>query len=563
MGDQGRFPRLPDAWRQRWVTAGLWGDQLLHDLFDVTVGERPDAPALVTKEKTTTFREFKEASDALAAGLLGAGLGPEDLVTVQLPNWPEFCFLQIALSRIGTVMQPMHTVFREREMRSLLDFCESDAVVVPESFGDFGFLDAVRAMRGELPKLRLVIVARGEASGEGEVALDDLINEGRAHRERLESVKVDPDGVFYINFTSGTEGAPKGFMHSHNTLISPFKVMADLMKTMAPNTVNLANSPMTHSFGHFTTYQTAIGGVPMVLVDRYKPLDVLELIERERVTTVSGTPAHLLGILHHADFQKFDTSSVTSVAVGGARSSPDLIDELGRVWGIKTMNTYGLGENLAHARTMPWDPDEKIRETVGRPLPGTELRIVDREQREIDLPAGEVGEIVFRGPTLFVGYYKQPELTSACRDDEGWFYTGDLGFVDDEGYLHFAGRGGEVINRGGTKIYPKEIEDLLVTHPSVEEAAVVGLPDQRLGERVCAYVVPVAQVEVTLEELHQHLREQQVMKHKLPERLVILDAMPMTPTGKVRKVALQEDAARLAAEESAGGIDGMSGGSAR
>jgi len=197
---------------------------------------------------------------------------------------------------------------------------------------------------------------------------------------------------------------------------------------------------------------------------------------------------------------------------------------------------------------MPFDPEDKIRDTVGRPMFGAELKIVDPKDRTREMPTGEVGEIVFRGPTLFVGYHKLPERTAETRDDDGWFYTGDLGFADEDGYLSFAGRAKEVINRGGSKIYPKEIEDLLTGHPAIADAAVVGMPDERLGERVCAYIVPAGDETISTEELRSYLSDQKVMKYKFPEHLVQLDELPMTPTGKVRKAALQEDAARRARE---------------
>jgi acyl-CoA synthetase (AMP-forming)/AMP-acid ligase II len=548
--DASRFPAFSEAYRQRWVAAGNWAGRTLHDVFDALVESRPDDLAIATRDRRYSFREFKEISDALAAGLLGVGVGREDLVSVQLPNWPEFCFLQIALSRVGAVIQPMHLVFREREIRSLLGFCETDVAIVPESFGDYGYADVVRGIREDLPQLRLLVVARGSAKGPAERTLDALIGEGRENLDRLDGLENDPDAVFYLNFTSGTEGNPKGFLHTHNTLISMFKMAAEAMSKLDPGMVNLACSPMTHSFGHFTTYQCAMGGIPMVLVDRYRPLEVLELIEREKVTSISGTPAHMIGILHHPEFSRFDTSSVKSVGLGGARSAPDLIDELEQVWGCKSANTYGMGETILHTRTMPFDPPDKIRDTVGRPMFGAELKIVDPNDRTRELPAGEVGEIAFRGPTLFVGYYKQPELTAETRDDEGWFYTGDLGFADDDGYLCFAGRAKEVINRGGSKIYPKEIEDLLSAHPKILDVAVVGMPDERLGERVCAYVVTQEGAEVGVDEIREFLEGQKVTKYLFPERIIRLDEMPMTPTGKIRKATLQQDVVeRLRAEE--------------
>jgi acyl-CoA synthetase (AMP-forming)/AMP-acid ligase II len=549
-----RYPRFSDAYRTRWVAAGSWTNVTLHGVFDESVAASPDAVAIITAQRRYTFGEFKEISDALAAGLLGCGVNPGDLVSVQLPNWPEMCFLQIALSRIGAVIQPLHMVFREREMRSLLGFCDTDHAVVPAHFGGYSYVEAMRGVRGDLPRLRSLIVARGEPGfrlGDGEFSLEALIEEGRRNPGRLDGLDPDPDAVFYLNFTSGTEGNPKGFLHTHNTLVPLFKMAATAMKRMDPEAVNLACSPMTHSYGHFTTYQCALGRVPMVLVDRYNPLEVLKLIESEKVTAISGTPAHLIGILDHPDFGRYDTSTIKSAGVGGARSSPDLIERIQAVWGCRSGNTYGMGETVLHTRTMPWDPEDKQRETVGRPMFGAELKIVDPKDRSRELPPGETGEICFRGPTLFVGYHKQPELTASTRDDEGWFYTGDLGFVDADGYLCFAGRAKEVINRGGSKIYPKEIEDLLSGYERVRDVAVVGWPDERLGETVCAYVLPRGEA-FTLDELRSYLDAQKVTKYMYPQHLVFLDEFPMTPTGKVRKAALQEDARRRAGGENGG-----------
>jgi len=545
------FPRFSESYRDMWVSKGLWADRTLHDLFYETVESNPDKDVLITKDRRISLQEWREESDALAAGLLGVGIGPGDIVAVQLPNWPEFCVLQTALSRIGAVIQPLHLVFREREVRSLLDFCETDAVIVPDVYGNHDFLDVVTRLRPELERLRTVVVARPQSGEARDPSMADLVADGAANLDRLDSVAPGPDDVFYLNFTSGTEGNPKGFLHTHNTLISLFKTLSQLMASMDPGAVNLCCSPMTHSFGHFTTYQAALGAVPMVLVDRYRPDDVLELIAKEHVTSISGTPAHLYGILHHQDFATFDTSSVKSVGVGGARSSAELIEELERTWGVKSANTYGMGETILHTRTMPFDPEDKIRESVGRPVFGAELRIVDPEDHRTDRPQGEVGEILFRGPTLFCGYFRQPELTAATRDGDGWFQTGDLGRVDEDGYLCFASRAKEVINRGGTKIYPKEIEELLTSHPDVEDAAVVGRPDKRFGETAAAYLVCSSGAAVDLDGIRAFFAEQGAMKYLVPDHVVICDELPMTPTGKVRKAALVEDAARRASEDAA------------
>jgi len=545
---QHQFPSFTTAYRQVWRDAGLWLDLTLHGGFDQIVARDGGRVALITPARAYTFAEFKAEADALAAGLLGIGIGPGQIVAVQLPNWVEFCFLQIALSRIGAVIQPMHTVFRERDIGNLLRFCETDAMVVAESFKEVAYADMVRGLRDQLPRLKHLIVAKGEGKGPGEHSLEALIKEGRGHLERLASVTPKADDIFYLNFTSGTEGNPKGFLHTHNTIIS---LMKQLTGYMPGDTVMLSCSPMTHSFGHFTTYYSVLGGFPMVVLDRYSPGEILKMIDQARITQLSGTPAHLYGILRHPDFAQYDTSCIKSVTVGGARSSPELIEELKRAWGVKSANTYGMGETIVHTRTAPDDPDEKVRDTVGRPVFGAQLKIVDPQNRQRQRAAGEVGEICFRGPTLFVGYHNQPAKTAETRDDEGWFYTGDLGYVDGDGYLCFAGRAKEVINRGGSKIYPKEIEDLLCQHPDIQDAAVVGMPDERLGEKVCAYVVTRDQREIPLEELERFFDAQKAMKYMYPELLVRLDAMPMTPTGKIQKVTLQQDAERRAKEAAA------------
>jgi acyl-CoA synthetase (AMP-forming)/AMP-acid ligase II len=543
-----RFPRFPDAYGERWRSARLWHDTTLQDLLDEAATAWPDKAAVVTVDERLTFADWKRRSDALAAGLLGVGLGPESIVSVQLPNWVELCLLQTALARIGAVIQPLHLVYRAREVRNMLAFCEADAVVVADRFRDVGYADIARSVRPDTPTVRELIVARPEGPlPAGEHGLDAVEAEGADRVDRLDAVAPDADRVFYLNFTSGTEGAPKGFLHTHNTLVSPMIGLGRYQRKREPDAVMLANSPMTHSFGHFATYQVLAGGITMVLVDRYRPLDILRLIDRERVTHLSGTPAHLYGIIRHDDFAAFDTSSIRQVSVGGAASSPELAAEIAAVWPVGGVsNTYGMGENIIHTRTVPTDPEDKKLHSVGRPVPGAEVRIVDPETWR-DLPVDTTGEIVFRGPTLCVGYHKLPERTAETRDDEGWFYTGDLGRLDGDGYLHYVGRRKEVINRGGSKIFPKEIEDLLDEHPDVASVAVVGMPDERLGEKVAAYVTTRDGRPVDLAGVNAFLTGREVMKYNYPEVLIVLDEMPMTPTGKIHKAALSDDAATRAA----------------
>jgi len=547
-----KFPIFSPEYRRRFVDSGLWLDRTMYDYFSETVRRVPDEVAIVAGGRRITFAQWADEVERLAAGMVRLGITQGDIVSVQLPNWPEMCVLQVALARIGAVIQPMHMVYRQREMASMLRFCDSRAVFLPATYRGFDYASALAEVRSDLPDLQFAIVVRGVH--EPWPRYDDLLVSRDGLAEYEAAHPVSPDDVFYLNFTSGTEGNPKGFLHTHNTILSLTKRMADLLGQFDPtsgNDVILANSPMSPSFGHLATYQVLIRGIRMVMVEHFDPAETLRLIDRERVSSISGTPAHLISLLNHPDFDKYDLSCIKSVGVGGAQCPAQLMQDIKEKFGVSVGNMYGMGENLVHTRTLPSDPPEIVRNTVGLPMMGAELKIF-ADDHETEMPTGEVGEIAFRGPTLFLGYYKNPELTRATRNADGWFFTGDLGFVDQRGYLHLAGRKKEMINRGGTKIFPKEIEDLLHSHPKVLQAAVVGMPDYRLGERICAYVVLRPGQVVTLEEIKQYLNQQKVMKHKIPERLEIIEQLPMTPTGKVKKDPLVKDISDKLAHETDG-----------
>ena len=557
------FPTFPHEYRRRFVEAGLWLDRTLQSCFDETAQRMPEHVAIVAGERRISFADWADEARRVAAGLVRLGVRKGDIVTVQLPNWPELCVLQIALARIGAVIQPMHMVYREREIESMLGFCDSRAVILAGSHQGFDHAAAVAGMRARLPELAQVITVRADAGGGA--TYESLLASDAGLDAYLEASAIGADDVFYLNFTSGTEGAPKGFLHTHNTLVSVMKRFADMTTQANPasrDDVILANSPMSHSFGHLTTYQVLLRGVRMVLVERFSPTEILKIIERERVTALSGTPAHIISLLSHPDLPRTDTSSVKSVGVGGAQCPPEVMKDIQRVFGVKSGNMYGMGENIVHTQVSANDPPEVIRETVGKPVPGAELRIFAADRRT-EQPTLGVGEIAYRGPSLFLAYYKNPERTAETRNADGWFFTGDLGFVDEQGYLHLSGRKKDMINRGGTKIFPKEIEDLLHEHPKILRAAVIGMPDARLGERVCACVELKPGATLTLDEVKVFLEGKRVMKHNVPERLEVMAALPQTPTGKVQKEPLVRAVAdKLAAESARAGAAPAQGGSA-
>ncbi|MDD5222940.1 MAG: AMP-binding protein [bacterium] len=538
---------------------GYWPNRTFCEFLDEAVEKAPDKVAIIYQDRKITFKELKQETEKLAAGLVDLGIQKGDMVSVQLPNWPEMSLYTLALARIGAVIQPMHVVYREREIEKFLSFCESTAVVIPYEYGGFNYAQAIEGLRPKLPQLKYVIVV-GDKALKGMVLHSDVIKPSpekeKKLKEYLKKSPPDANDVMFLNFTSGTEGDPKGFLHTHNTLLSNIAKATEMMESFSggkiATDVMMAHSPMTHTFGFLNTHQVVIRKITVVLMEKYSPKVALEAIQKYKVTNMSGTPAHLIGFLNHPDLNKYDLKSLRSISTGGAACPVQLINEIKEKLHCTVSNAYGMGENIVHTITLPGDPPEVVFETVGRPLTamGVGLRIYD-EKREKELPEGEEGEIAFWGPSLFVGYFKMLELTKKTRTADGWFFTGDVGRIDENGCLRLGGRKKEMINRGGTKIFPLDIENLLHSHPKIERAAVVGYPDYRLGEKVGAYVVPREGQNITLQEIEDFLNEQKVMKYKIPERLEIVKELPLTPTGKVLKRKLEKELAEKIKKETA------------
>jgi len=534
---------IPEKLRKEFSEKGYWLNKTMGDFFDATVKKYPYKEAIICGDHRITFNEFADSADALASGLFNLGIGPKDLMSVQLPNWPEFCFFQVALGKVGAIMGPLHMVYRERELLSMLKFCESKAIVIPSEYKGFNHVKAIQEIWPQLPHLKQVIVV-GEDIPKGMIPFKDLLSIKPSHaREQLEKVSTDANELFYLNFTSGTEGLPKGFLHTPNTILCSYyyytRVEGELEEELAQKVI-LAHSPMTHTFGHILAYDPIINGSRIVLVERYDPGQALDLVQKERITHMFGTPAHLIGLINHKDFGKYDLSSLQEISIGGAPCPIELIREIQEKIGCYVTNIYGMGENMAHTKTRKKDPPELIFETVGKPLPGTEVGIFD-DTRLFQLGMGEVGEIAYRGAFLFISYFKDPQRTEETRNSEGWFFTGDLGKVDEKGYLRLAGRRKDLINRGGTKIFPDDIENILHLHPKILKAAVIGMPDYRLGEKVCAYIIPIEGETINLEEVTLFMESQKVMKYKIPERIEVVEEFPMLPSGKVEKESLRQD----------------------
>lgn len=534
------FTPYPSELARMYIEKGYWLEKTVGDVLDRAVEAHPNQIALVDEKERVTYRELAEQVDRLALGLLALGIGREDRVTVQLPNWSEFVYVYLALARIGAVGVMALPQHRSREIGYMLRLTESTAYISPTVHRNFDYPEMIQGLRSDLPHLRHLI-AVGESLPPGVLSLSELMEHepsGPYRREDLLRLRPTPNDVSVLLWTGGTTAEPKGVPHTHNTHLS----FAEYFSRTYPRnheTSFLISPPIAHNAALSVGLNAGLlYGEKLVLITGTGPEEILRTIERERITATFLVPTQAFAIINYPDLPRFDVSSLKVILCGAAHVPPELVREIRSKLDCDVINGYGMTEGLASATRIE-DPLEVICETVGRPTcPGDEYKIVDDEGRA--LPPGQEGELIGRGPCVFRGYYKVPEHNRKAFNAEGFFFTGDLASFDLRGNLRITGRKKDMILRGGENISAEEIEELLILHPHVEEAAVVGMPDERLGERVCAYLRTPRGKTVTLEEVISFLRGQGIASFKLPERVELVAEFPLTHVGKVAKKLLRE-----------------------
>jgi acyl-CoA synthetase (AMP-forming)/AMP-acid ligase II len=523
--------------RAAWVEAGYTPGVHLRSLFDEQVKRHPHKVAVIDDDKSATYAEVAEMADRIA-GLLGEwGVGRGDVVALQLPNIAEACAADLAVAGVGAICLPYPVLYRHNEVRSLLARSGAVACLVARRVRDFDYAAMLADLRPDLPALRHVGVLGDMAGADGWDSIDARLHAAGPPPPRP-PVAVGPHDPARILVTSGTEAAPKMVLYSHAAVGGG---IGNILGALRPDDDSrfLLLPPLSTGFGSLGTFAgLARFGVTLVVTSAFDPTGVMKLIERERVTHVLAVPT-MLAMMLAAGPGGADLSSLQAVASFGAAMSEDRVRQvLATFGGARFVNGYGCSDG-AVCLTGWDDPPDKIAATVGRPSPATtEIRILS--EHGPDAPAGEPGEICARGPMSPLRYFNSPELDARYRFDGGWVRTGDLGFLDAEGYLHIAGRTKDIIVRGGYNISPAETEAGLCRHPAIAEAACVGFPDERLGERMCAFVVLAPAAEPpTLAELETFLSADGLARIKLPERLEVVDAMPLNPTGKILKRVLR------------------------
>ena len=520
-------------------------------LIDVLVTDAarrwPDATAVFDRGSRHTFREIDQLVDQCATRLRSLGVGPDEIVSWQLPNWVEAIVVHHAILRVGAVSNPIVPIYRDREVSFILNQVGARVFIVPDRFRGHDHTALAERMRDRVATLEHVIVVPskdGDGDGGGTVAAPPMANFGQEVGDGL--ITRTADDLAVVLFTSGTTSNPKGVMHSHNTLNFENESTTELFGITEQDVVLMA-SPLSHIAGLLYGAQLPfMTGAQVVLQDRWDALAAQELIRDHGCTfTLSATP-FLHGLVETGDRGGAGHQSLRVFACGGAAVPPALAEAADAVIGGYVTRTYGLTEFPTVTSCGAGDGLHARTHTDGRACRGVSLRVVD-DQGGV-LPPGKVGELEVSGPEMFLGYL-DPEADAEAFTADGWLRTGDLATIDADGYVQITGRSKDLIVRGGEKISPLEIEDLLRTHPRVQEVAVVGVSDPVMVERVCAFVVvrPGSRPP-TLAEIGEYLESQGVAKQKLPEYLFSLPRLPMTESGKVQKSVLRSQAEQRSVE---------------
>ena len=547
---------FPDEFAERYRTAGYWRGERLGDLLRRWAEAGDERVAVTDGKKPMSYAELDAAADRVAAGLRRLGLTRGDRVVMQLPNVVEFpavCFGLLRLGALPVFALPPH---REHEINYLVAHSEAVAYLACDTFGGFHYGDLGAAARKESPSLRYVLLLDGPDDERNGVVnlrrlLDDPIDPADAQAS-ADADPPDPSDVALFLLSGGTTGLPKLIPRTHDDYAYNLTAAAEV-SGLGPSTVYMVALPAAHNFplgcpGLMGTL--AVGG-RVVMAPSAKPEDAMAVVEAEQVTITALVPALVIRWLEANAGERFDLSSLEVLQVGGARLAPEVARRIGPAIGCKVQQVFGMAEGLLNYTRLD-DPDDVAVCTQGRPMSrDDEVLIVGPDDRPV--PNGEAGELLTRGPYTIRGYYRAEAHNAKAFTADGFYRTGDVVRRDAAGNLIVEGRAKDLINRGGEKISAEEIENLLLAHPAVREVAAVAMPHPVLGEQTCAYLVLRSDETLDLAALCAYLEERRVARFKWPERLEILDALPVTNVGKVDKKKLRDDiAAKLAAETKEG-----------
>ncbi|WP_206617332.1 medium-chain fatty-acid--CoA ligase [Escherichia coli] len=520
------------AYRQQ----GLWGDASLADYWQQTARAMPDKIAVVDNHGASyTYSALDHAASCLANWMLAKGIESGDRIAFQLPGWCEFTVIYLACLKIGAVSVPLLPSWREAELVWVLNKCQAKMFFAPTLFKQTRPVDLILPLQNQLPQLQQLVGVDKLAPATSALSLSQIIAD---NTPLTTAITVHGDELAAVLFTSGTEGLPKGVMLTHNNILASERAYCARLN-LTWQDVFMMPAPLGHATGflHGVTAPFLIGA-RSVLLDIFTPDACLALLEQQRCTCMLGATPFVYDLLNLLEKQPADLSALRFFLCGGT-TIPKKVARECQQRGIKLLSVYGSTESSPHAVVNLDDPLSRFMHTDGYAAAGVEIKVVDDARKT--LPPGCEGEEASRGPNVFMGYFDEPELTARALDEEGWYYSGDLCCMDEAGYIKITGRKKDIIVRGGENISSREVEDILLQHPKIHDACVVAMPDERLGERSCAYVVLKApHHSLSLEEVVAFFSRKRVAKYKYPEHLVVIEKLPRTASGKIQKFLLRK-----------------------
>ena len=524
------------AYRQQ----GLWGDASLADYWQQTARAMPDKIAVVDNHGASyTYSAIDHAASCLANWMLAKGIESGDRIAFQLPGWCEFTVIYLACLKIGAVSVPLLPSWREAELVWVLNKCQAKMFFAPTLFKQTRPVDLILPLQNQLLQLQQIVGVDKLAPATSALSLSQIIAD---NTPLTMAITVHGDELAAVLFTSGTEGLPKGVMLTHNNILASERAYCARLN-LTWQDVFMMPAPLGHATGflHGVTAPFLIGA-RSVLLDIFTPAACLALLEQQRCTCMLGATPFVYDLLNLLEKQPADLSALRFFLCGGT-TIPKKVARECQQRGIKLLSVYGSTESSPHAVVNLDDPLSRFMHTDGYAAAGVEIKVVDDARKT--LPPGYEGEEASRGPNVFMGYFDEPELTARALDEEGWYYSGDLCRMDEAGYIKITGRKKDIIVRGGENISSREVEDILLQHPKIHDACVIAMPDERLGERSCAYVVLKApHHSLSLEDVVAFFSRKRVAKYKYPEHIVVIEKLPRTVSGKIQKFLLRKDIMR-------------------
>ena len=531
-------------------------NKTIGDMFDDIVEKYPNHDALVyvNRNLRLTYSEFKKQIDQLAKSLIALGVKRGDHIAIWAYNVPEWVLLQVASAKIGAVLVTVNTYYKSHELEYLLKQSDTTTLFLVHGFKDVDYLKHVRKIipnlsskepgqidSEKLPFLKNIVFI-GKEKQEGMFNFKNLYKLGdkisdKELRDRQQS--LDPQDVINMQYTSGTTGFPKGVMLTHYNILNNAFYVGERMGLTVKDKMCIP-VPFFHCFGCvLSTLNCMVHGSTMVPIEIFDAEKVLDSVQKEKCTALQGVPTMFIAELRHPNFKQYDVSSLRPGIMAGASCPVEVMVEVIRDMNMKEITiAYGLTEaSPVLTQTQRNDPLQKRVETVGKALPEIEVKVVDPETGK-ELPPNDPGELIARGYGIMKGYYKMPDKTDETIEN-GWLHTKDLAIMDEDGYFSIHGRIDDMIIRGGENVYPREIEEYLYTNKKIHDVAIIGVPSEKYGEEVCAFIKVVDGMDATEKEIKEYCAEG-ISRFKIPKYIFFTDEFPMTASGKIRKVDLRD-----------------------